>query len=121
MNTINKSLGASVAAAAIACAFQFAAPATRADDLSGVTTSGTHSNTEVLRQKVFVGDLDLSKPAGVKTLTARINGALRAVCGDSDIRDWARSQAVRQCRADSFANTMAQVHSATDSAVVASR
>jgi UrcA family protein len=127
MNATTHSLRKSVAAAAvIACGFQFLTLPAFADGASAAEKLPTQhiesSATSSAPQKiVFFGDLDISKPAGVKILIARISGAVKQVCGDSGTRDLARSQVEKQCRAESFANAMVQVRTATRSELVASR
>ena len=59
--------------------------------------------------KVFYGDLDLSKPAGLQTLQRRLASASRQVCGDSRgaLRIGTNDQA--RCADDAMANALAAV------------
>jgi UrcA family protein len=62
--------------------------------------------------KVFYGDLDLSKPAGMETLQRRLTLASLQVCGDS--RGELRIAAIDQerCSHDAVANALAAVDKA---------
>jgi UrcA family protein len=59
--------------------------------------------------KVFYGDLDLSKPAGMQTLKRRLTLASLEVCGDScgALRIGTNDQA--RCAHDAVANALAAV------------
>jgi len=59
--------------------------------------------------KVFYGDLDLSKPAGMQTLQNRLRAASSQVCGDSRgaLRVGTRDPA--RCAQDAVANALAAI------------
>jgi UrcA family protein len=59
--------------------------------------------------KVFYGDLDLSKPAGMQTLQRRLRSASLEVCGDSRgaLRIGTNDQA--RCAHDAVADALAAV------------
>lgn len=58
-------------------------------------------------QIVSYADLDLSTPAGIRTLDGRIDRAVRKVCGKAYI-DLATSRGVRACRKDTLASVQDQ-------------
>jgi UrcA family protein len=74
--------------------------------ISPAQAQGVVQQTSV---KVFYGDLDLSKPAGMQTLQRRLKSASRQVCGDSRgaLRIGTNDQA--HCTDDAVANALAAV------------
>lgn len=58
-------------------------------------------------QIVSYADLDLSTPAGIKTLDGRIDRAVRKVCGKAYV-DLATSRGVRECRKETLASVQEQ-------------
>ena len=56
-------------------------------------------------------DLDLSTPAGAKTLYIRIQRAAHDVCGYTDLADIHQAEANRQCRGHAIADAVYDVHS----------
>jgi len=87
-----------------AAVFQLAAMSAAADSgSSGIASISTaplaaELTPDVPRVVVSYGDLDLSSPAGFKILESRVKRAVRTVCGNADIRDLSRTQAVAECR-----------------------
>lgn len=61
---------------------------------------------------VSYADLDLRTEAGVRALDRRIRAAVREACGSASSFDSAGKDAVRDCRADAFAQISAQRQSA---------
>ncbi|HEX7943158.1 MAG TPA: UrcA family protein [Phenylobacterium sp.] len=49
---------------------------------------------------VHAEGLNLKTPEGVAILRQRVDGAVKAVCGEADLRDIARSTIVKRCRRD---------------------
>jgi UrcA family protein len=60
--------------------------------------------------RVFYGDLDLSKPAGMQTLHARLKAASVRVCADrSSVLRTSRSEPA-QCSRDAIANALEAIN-----------
>jgi UrcA family protein len=59
--------------------------------------------------KVFYGDLDLSKPAGMQTLQRRLRAASSQVCGDSRGALRVNANDPARCAQDAVANALAAV------------
>jgi UrcA family protein len=66
-------------------------------------------NREQMQRLVPYGDLDLSSPQGMSTLTVRIRSAVLAVCPREDTRDLQSVADVRQCRKAANEGAMLQV------------
>ena len=76
--------------------------------LASLAANPAHAGwSDPARQIVSYADLDLSTPAGVATLDGRIDRAIRKVCGKAYM-DLNTSQAVRQCRKDTFSSVQHQ-------------
>jgi UrcA family protein len=61
---------------------------------------------------VSYADLDLGKPQGVDTLYARLKGAAKAACGDTDARNLREKALVRECRDEALASAVKGVNHA---------
>jgi len=59
--------------------------------------------------KVFYGDLDLSKPAGMQTLQNRLRVASGQVCGDSRGALRVSTRDPARCAQDAVANALAAI------------
>ena len=59
--------------------------------------------------RVRFGDLNLSQPAGVRALRARIDSAARIVCGDYQSLDLQRTSVFRNCVAHARDAALAQI------------
>jgi UrcA family protein len=67
--------------------------------------------------KVQYRTAELASPATAVGLYSRLEHAARTVCGDSDIRDLGRRQRWQHCVNKALADSLRQVHSATNSAL----
>jgi UrcA family protein len=65
--------------------------------------------TEQPSIRVFYGDLDLSKPAGMQTLQRRLKAASFQVCGDSRGALGASTRHQAHCAQDAVANALAAI------------
>lgn len=118
MSRISRTLAtfsAGLVAAGMACTAMAAEPM---QDSALVTAP---SLSAVPYRIVQVADLNLANPAGVATLKGRITAAVRAVCGDADIRDLHASRDLAECRDASYADAMAQADDRIASVRVAAR
>ena len=59
--------------------------------------------------RVSFADLDLSAPAGAKTLDARLHSAVKAVCGEAEAADLTGLAKVGRCRRAAWDGAKAQV------------
>lgn len=63
---------------------------------------------ETITRTVTTTDLDLSSPAGVRTLEARLTLAINDACGDAADVDLEGRNAVRACRQETRAGVAAE-------------
>ena len=73
-------------------------------------------NVPTSSSAVSYADLDLRTEAGVRALDRRIRAAVREACGTASSFDAAGKDAVRDCRADAFAQISTQRQSAISEA-----
>ncbi len=67
-------------------------------------------DVEVKSERVSYADLDLSGPAGARTLLLRIRGAAEQVCSpEAFIRDFRDSADYRDCKGEAMARAVDQV------------
>ena len=59
--------------------------------------------------RVRIDDLNLSHPAGLRTLRARITDAARIVCGDYEALDLVRATSFRSCVEHARDGALAQI------------
>jgi UrcA family protein len=72
--------------------------------LASLTANPAHADwSDPASEIVSYADLDLSTPAGIKTLDGRIGRAVRKVCGKAYM-DLATSSNVRRCRKETLAS-----------------
>ena len=82
--------------AALTLSAAFAVPAVAAEE-------------ETASVEVKTSDLDLTTPAGTKTLEARIDNALDRVCARPDVRNIKAMQAFQACQAEARDAAMQQL------------
>lgn len=70
---------------------------------------------------VAYGDLDLTAPAGMATLTRRVRSAALAVCGGNEGNDLASRSANRACRTKAQTTALKTIADRTAPTVYASR
>lgn len=103
---------------ATALAMLFAFANAQADQMAPGMISGEapvirgQSLVEASRYVVSIADLNLAHPAGMKTLHGRIKVAVNSVCGRANIKEALDVRANRECRANAFADAMAQIETA---------
>ena len=83
--------------------------------LSALANTATQAR-EVNTAKVFYGDLNLSNPSGMQTLTSRIQRASSQVCPGAD-RDLTTTSLVTKCRTDAVAKAMKKLSGKSDSQI----
>ena len=71
--------------------------------------------------KVFYGDLDLSKPAGLQTLRGRLKAASLQVCGDSHGALRVGTINPTQCAEDAIAHALAAIGKAQNRVIAENR
>lgn len=76
------------------------------------TTAQAQSAIEVTSARVFYGDLDLAKPAGMQTLMSRLKAASLRVCGNSSGERRGTTNDSARCAQDAVANALAAVSKA---------
>jgi len=111
--------------AASLAALSLAALPVRAQDTPEIVVTGTKTQngaqTATRSETVKYADLDLSKPAGVKTLYARIEGAARTVCAPKPSpSDMAGTKDYNTCLSHAVDTAVAQVGNPDLTAMVAS-
>ena len=121
MSTNRQGFGNLIGAVALAgCVLQMASVRVQADSMQqGSTTESSRAVLDAPRKVVNYGDLNLSRPEGIKTLEARIARAVDSVCEQSGDKSLNRGHVERECRDAALANAMAQVHALSVSATVA--
>ena len=77
--------------------------------LASPLSAQAQSRTEQTSIKVFYGDLDLSKPAGMQTLQRRLRVASVQVCGDSRSALRINIDNQAHCARDAVANALAAI------------
>ena len=111
---------AALSAGIVAAHVAWVAMATEPETGAPVVTAA--SLTGAPHRIIQVADLNLAHPAGVATLENRIRGAVRAVCGRANhVRETDQLRAIRECRAASYADAMAQAEDRMASIRVAAR
>lgn len=76
------------------------------------TSAQAQSTAELSSTRVFYGDLDLSKPAGMQTLMGRLKAASRQVCGSSRGELRSTANGPEQCAQDAVSNALAAISKA---------
>ena len=68
------------------------------------------TNTEVLKEVVTYGDLNLNRPEGVTALYRRVSHAAVAVCTPFESRELTQMSAWKQCVSASISRAVAQIN-----------
>lgn len=90
--------------AAVAIAVASVGPAAAQDATRSLTEPGA------LSIPVAYGDLDLTRPEGVKVMTVRIERALKAVCGNSRHSANAIRVMIAKCRTKALSDAIADIN-----------
>jgi UrcA family protein len=108
------------AVAIAGCVLQMAPVGVQADSMQqDSATESSLADRDAPRKMVSYGDLNLSRPEGIKTLEARIRKAVDSVCDQSGGKGLNRVHEERECRDAALADAMAQVHALSASEAVA--
>jgi UrcA family protein len=116
MNATRTRLPLSIPALALTASLvQMAPMSAQADSLEGYARPGlspqvtAHAMAGIPYKVVTFGDLNLSRPEGIKTLHARIMSAVNSVCPRADNRDLRGLRIEARCREEAIAGANAQV------------
>ena len=74
--------------------------------------ASAESFSEHPTQTVSYHDLDLTSAAGQQSLHRRVDGAIRNVCGNADIRDLSAMRSQRACRVTARSGVLSQMMTA---------
>ena len=125
---MSKHLKRGTALLAAAAAMQLASLSGQADPASSNVpvfeepTVTAQRNNDVRTVRVDYSDLRITSASGMETLRARIEGAVKTVCGDNaDIRIVRATRAQEECQDEARDHAMAQVDQAVSEIRVAAR
>ncbi|MCJ7557492.1 MAG: UrcA family protein [Gammaproteobacteria bacterium] len=89
--------------------------------LNSIELAAARAPNALPYKTVPYADLNLSHPAGIKTLQGRIEAAVNSVCPSADSRLLRQAQDMRDCRTASYGRAMHQVDLLTGQLRVAAR